>query len=98
MTGSGNESGGDPADQQIETAILVLLAQRAPGATVCPSEVARALDGGRDDGGESWRSLMAPVREAAVRLVARGEVVVTQGGTVVDPGNAKGPIRLRRAT
>jgi hypothetical protein len=29
--------------------------------------------------------------------VARGEVVITQGGHVVDPSTAKGPIRIRRA-
>ena len=37
-----------------------------------------------------------PVREAARRLVARGEVDIVQGGHVVDPSTAKGPIRLRR--
>lgn len=61
------------------------------GATICPSEVAR------QEGGEAWRGLMEPVREAARRLVAAGEVVITQGGQVVDPSTAKGPIRIRRA-
>ena len=36
-------------------------------------------------------------REAARRLVADGEIVITQRGRVVDPSTAKGPIRLRRA-
>ena len=82
-------------DRQHEVTILTLLAERDPAATgktsICPSEVARLL---RPD---DWRPLMEPVRRAARRLVARGEVEITQGGRVVDPSTAKGPIRLRRA-
>ncbi|HEX8105336.1 MAG TPA: DUF3253 domain-containing protein [Solirubrobacteraceae bacterium] len=74
-----------------EEAILSLLAQRAPGKTICPSEAARALGG--DDG---FRPYMDPVRDAARDLVARGEVEVTQRGEVVDLDSARGPIRLRR--
>jgi hypothetical protein len=39
---------------------------------------------------------MEPARAAARRLVARGEVEITQGGRVVDPSTAKGPLRVRR--
>ena len=78
-------------DQRLEDAILALLDARAPGASICPSEVAR-----RDDP-DDWRPLMEPVRRAARRLVARGVLEITQGGQVVDPSRAKGPIRLRRA-
>jgi hypothetical protein len=42
-----------------------------------------------------WEGLMEPARAAARRLVAAGEIVVTQGGGVVDASTAKGPIRLR---
>ena len=73
-----------------ERAILGLLAERAPGATICPSEAARALGG--DDG---FRALMPLVREAAGGLVARGTIDVTQRGEVVDLASARGPIRLR---
>jgi hypothetical protein len=76
-------------DSPLEAAILALLSARARGATACPSEVARA------EGGEDWRALMEPVREAARRLVAAGKVDILQGGRVVDPSTAKGPLRLR---
>jgi hypothetical protein len=76
-------------DGSLEQRILEMLAPRAAGATMCPSEVARAV------GGEDWRGLMEPVREAARRLVARGAVDIVQGGHVVDPSTARGPIRLR---
>jgi hypothetical protein len=40
---------------------------------------------------------MEPARRAARRLVAAGTLEITQGGRVVDPSTARGPIRLRRA-
>jgi hypothetical protein len=80
-----------PTDTGLEEAILALLAARPATASICPSEAARVT------GGENWRPLMEPARAAARRLVARGEVVITQRGRVVDPSTAKGPIRIRRA-
>lgn len=74
----------------LERSVLELLDARAATATICPSEAARAV------GGDAWRELMEPSRAAARRLVARGEVVITQAGQVVDPSTAKGPIRVRR--
>ena len=76
--------------QSARAAIEDLLRERAAGATICPSEAARAV------GGDQWRPLMEPARAAARRLVARGLVEITQGGSVVDPSTAKGPIRIRR--
>ena len=80
-----------PTDLRLERAILELLEHRARGATVCPSEAALVVAPDR------WRPLMEPARRAARRLVAAGEVEITQGGRVVDPSTAKGPIRVRLA-
>ena len=77
-------------DTALEDAILQLLNARARDASICPSEAARAV------GGESWQSLMEPARKAARRLVAQEKAQITQGGKVVDPSRAKGPIRIRR--
>ena len=77
-------------DRDLEQAIRDLLAERARDATICPSEAARRV------GGEDWRPLMEPARRAARRLVAAGEIEITQKGRVVDPSTAKGTIRLRR--
>ena len=82
-------------DRRLEDTILELLAQRARTATICPSDAARAV-GGEDE--DAWRALMEPARRAARRLVDRGEVVITQGGKVVDPSTARGPIRIRRSS
>ncbi|MEX5717850.1 DUF3253 domain-containing protein [Geodermatophilus maliterrae] len=79
-------------ERALERAIDVLLDARAPGATICPSEAARAVDP------EGWRALMPEARAAAGRLAARGVVEVTQGGTVVDVAAARGPVRVRRVS
>ena len=79
-------------DHDLEERILGMLAGRGARATVDAAEVARAAAGS-----EPSETLVEPVRRAARRLVARGEVVIVQGGTVVDPSTAKGPIGIRRA-
>lgn len=77
-----------------EQAILELVRARGTGSA-CPSEVARRLaaGGGRED---SWREQMPTVQDAARRLAARGEILVTQQDRPVDAATARGPIRLRR--
>lgn len=77
-------------DARLEATIVDLLSQRAPASTICPSDAARAV------GGDDWRELMDAARSAAARLVAAGEVDITQGGDVVDLASARGPIRIRR--
>ncbi|MET1015799.1 MAG: DUF3253 domain-containing protein [Leifsonia flava] len=79
-------------DRDLEERITTMLDARAASATICPSDVARAVSSEESE----WRALMDPVRRAARRLVAAGEVEITQGGQVVDPSTAKGPIRIRR--
>ena len=76
-----------PAD--LEQVILTLLGQRKAGASICPSDAARAA---RPQG---WRPLMDDVRAAAARLADRGEVDITQRGQRVDAETARGPIRIR---
>ena len=73
-------------------AILALLAERRPGASICPSEAARALAG---DDPADWRPRMAAVREAAAALADEGLVEVTQRGHLVDGRTARGPVRMR---
>ncbi|THA76110.1 DUF3253 domain-containing protein [Streptomyces sp. A0642] len=80
-------------DRRLEQAIVELLDQRGPTGTICPSDAARAVYAHDDDG---WRALMEPVRRAARRLVAAGEVEITQGGQPIEPEQARGPIRIRR--
>lgn len=79
-----------PTRSDIEGKLLELLYARGAGRSVCPSEVARAIDPG------NWRPLMPEVRKAAASLAALGQAVVTQRGTEVDALTATGPIRIGR--
>lgn len=77
----------------IAAAIIDLLGQRAASASICPSEVARAL---RPEPGD-WRPLMQPVREAAAALARQGRIIITRKDEHLDPDAlGSGPIRLRR--
>ncbi len=78
-------------DADIEAQIFALLAQRQPGATICPSEVARAL---APEGG-AWRGQMPQVRQVAQALSQQNRLRVTRGGVAVQDATAPGgPIRL----
>lgn len=84
-----------PVDERLERAIVELLDARSAGATICPSEAARAVAPGETE--DDWRPLMEPARAAARRLVERGVAEITQGGRVVpDASRLRGPIRIRR--
>ncbi len=78
-------------EKDLSAKIRELLSARSPTSSICPSDVARAA------APDNWRPLMEPVREAARRMVADGEVQITQGGEVVDPESVRGPIRIRWA-
>lgn len=80
-------------DERIAEALLALLDARSANATICPSEVARAI---APDDEAAWRALMPDVRRVAATLADRGEVRVTQKGEPVDASTARGPIRLGR--
>lgn len=73
----------------LEARLLSLLTRPGAGASVCPSEAARAQQP------NGWESLMEETRRAARRLAAAGKVEITQNGRVVDGSKAKGPIRVR---
>ncbi len=80
------------APSDIEAQIFSLLALRHERATICPSEVARALVS--KDG--PWRALMPQVRAVAQGLAHDGRLRVTRGGVPVDATRGGGPIRLGR--
>ncbi|HEX4878737.1 MAG TPA: DUF3253 domain-containing protein [Limnobacter sp.] len=74
----------------IESLIFELLGQRAPGRSVCPSEVARQFSP------EGWRNWMSPVRGVARELLRQGRLRVTQGDRTLNAHEDwHGPVRLR---
>ena len=82
----------DTEDAYRET--LVLLTHRAAGATICPSEVARALtaDAEGKPAAMGWRDAMPVVHAAIDRLVTEGAVQLSWKGEVLKERG--GPYRI----
>ena len=79
-------------DSDIAATIFALLDQRRVGATICPSEVARAMFASESQ----WRTAMPKIREVAGQLARRGLLRVTRKGKDVDAASQGGPIWLGR--
>jgi len=76
-------------DALIARMIYALLDARAATASICPSEVARAL------APEAWRPLMPRIRDVARLLADAGRLQLTQRGRPLAPDTVpRGPIRL----
>jgi len=74
---------------EIEAAIFDLLAKAAPGKSVSPEEIARAVDP------EGWRRTLAHVRAVARGLARQGRLVILRHNKPADPDDFKGVYRLR---
>jgi hypothetical protein len=81
----------DAVRSSIERLIVSLLDERADTFSICPSDVARALNP------VAWRALMPTIRAIAADLAKAGVINITQGDAIVAPtGGWRGPVRLRR--
>jgi hypothetical protein len=85
----------------LREAILALLSRRAPGKTICPSEVARHVASTNPPqippqlqphlqpqisaSHNAWRALMPVVRDVARAMAAAGEIDITQQGIALNP-------------
>jgi polygalacturonase len=72
-------------------ATLALLASRSADATICPSEVARAIAPG-----DGWRDAMSAVHSAVDRLFDEGTVRLSWKGKRLVART--GPYRISRAS
>ncbi len=81
------------SDDDIAQEIVRQLSRREAHSSICPSEVARALESDE----AAWRALMPRVREVAASLRDAGRLRITRGGADV-PGALlhRGAIRLAR--
>jgi len=73
-----------------EDAIIALLAERAEGATICPSEAARRIAGPQGD----WREQMEKVHAATDALLAAGAITLSWKGEAKE--KRRGPYRIAR--
>ena len=78
----------DPAEID---AIILSLCAAAPGKSISPTNVAKALDP------ENWRRHLSKIRARARALTTAGEIEILRKGKPVPPERAKGVIRLRTA-
>ena len=67
-----------PSPEALSAEILRQVAARGARASICPSEVARALFPE-----EHWRSLMSPIRHEALKLQAQGRIEILRKGKPV---------------
>jgi hypothetical protein len=73
----------------IEETIFALLADLAPGKSIDPSQVARAIEP------ERWQRALGQVRSTAIGLARQDKVVILRHNKPADPDTFKGVYRLR---
>ena len=73
----------------VEDAIFDLLSKAAPGKSVAPEDVARALDP------NGWRRELGKVRAVAVGLARANRLVVLRHNKPADPDDFRGVWRMR---
>lgn len=88
---SSHQSASIPGPDVLRTAILELIAARAPGKSISPAEAARALAGSNE---RQWSRLMKPLRAVAVDMAKAGELEILRKSKPVDPSSFRGVYRL----
>ena len=77
-------------------AVLTLLSEREPGATICPSEVARMIAAEMPtNDGANWRIAMPLVHAAVDQLVDQQSISLSWKGRALSVRS--GPYRIARA-
>ncbi len=84
-------AGQDEVERQARAMTLALLTARKPGATLCPSEVARVL---ATAAGTAWRDEMPTVHAAIDCMVAEELIRLSWKGTAMEV--REGPYRIAR--
>ena len=75
--------------EAVETAIFDLLAKAAPGKSIAPEDVARAVEP------ERWQRVLGHVRAVARGLARDGRLVILRHNKPADPDDFRGVYRLR---
>ena len=74
---------------EVEAAIFELLGKAAPGKSVSPEDVAKAVDP------VGWRRELGKVRGVAKGLARAGRIVILRHNKPADPDTFKGVWRMR---
>ncbi len=85
------------SDENVAQTIVTLLCEqrdrRGPGASICPTQVARRLAAGAGEP-DRWRRHLPEVRRSAIDSMKKGTIAITRKGKPVDPDDFKGIYRL----
>jgi len=73
----------------VEAAIFDLVGKLAPGKSISPEDVAKAVDPA------GWRRELGKVKPVAVGLARQGQLVITRHGKPADAEKFKGVWRMR---
>ncbi len=96
--GESEETAG--SDDPVARAILELIEALAPGRSIAPVAVARAVAHKRarpGDPPDAWRRYLPAVRQQALHLARRDRIAILRKGKPVDPhAPFKGVVRLAR--
>ncbi len=98
--GSQSDPPEQPAGEDpVARAILDLIETLAPGRSISPVEVARAVARARPgDPPDAWRCYLPAVRQQALHLARQDRLTILRKGKPVDPhAPFKGVVRLGRA-
>jgi uncharacterized protein DUF3253 len=85
---------GAQSPPSLERAILELCNGAGADATISPTDAAQAFAAARGEDELGWRSHLAEVRSAAVRLADAGRIVIYRKGRPADPHDFRGVYRL----
>jgi hypothetical protein len=85
--------GAEPSPS-LEGAIFQLCNSAGADRTISPIDAAQAYAAARGEDSLGWRSHLAQVRSAAIRLADAGRIVIYRKGKPVDPRDFRGVYRL----
>ncbi len=81
------------AADPLRTEMMHRIGALALGKSLCPTEIARALEGSDT---ARWSGLMPAIRRLAVDMAKGGQVVILRKGKTADPDDFRGVYRLAR--
>jgi len=103
MAEENNEQAAEGAElDPVAETILTLLLESETGRPIAPDDVAQAIFSARRKPGDApdlWRRYLPAVKQQALFLARRGDIVILRKGKVADPrAPIKGLIRLSLPT
>lgn len=101
MTGKLENGLGGASPDNVAAAILVVLAEKRIGSSICPADAARRVAADKHETDpDNWHRLFGTVRRVVQDLARSGKIDILRTGRMVKPAGVRNAIRLwlRRST